>query len=54
MSGQVFDLTGSYRAAFINGLAWNALNLTIAFFLLQRIRRNPRLPGNPTRVLSAR
>ncbi len=36
MSGLVFDLTGSYRAAFLNGIAWNALNLCIAFFLLHR------------------
>jgi MFS family permease len=36
MSGKAFDLTGSYRAAFINGLAWNALNLSIAWFLLRR------------------
>ena len=39
MSGKVFDLTGSYHAAFINGVAWNLLNLTIAFTLLQRTRR---------------
>jgi hypothetical protein len=26
MSGKVFDLTGSYHAAFINGIAWNLLN----------------------------
>ncbi len=39
MSGAVFDLTGSYRAAFMNGIAWNALNLTIAFFLLRRSLR---------------
>src|SRR5262245_45685822 len=38
MSGKVFDLTGSYQAAFFNGIAWNALNLTIAFFLLYRTR----------------
>jgi MFS family permease len=38
MSGKVFDLTGSYQAAFVNGIAWNALNLTIAFFLLYRTR----------------
>ena len=38
MSGKVFDLTGSYGAAFVNGIAWNALNLTIAFFLLYRTR----------------
>jgi MFS family permease len=36
MSGAVFDLTGSYRAAFLNGIGWNLLNLTIAFFLLRR------------------
>jgi len=36
MSGQVFDLTGSYRAAFINGIGWNLLNLSIAYFLLRR------------------
>ena len=36
MSGAVFDLTGSYRAAFLNGIGWNLLNLCIAFFLLRR------------------
>jgi len=36
MSGAVFDLTGSYRAAFLNGIGWNLLNLTIAFFLLRK------------------
>ena len=35
-SGAVFDVTGSYRAAFVNGLAWNLLNLSIAAWLLQR------------------
>ncbi|WP_418315614.1 MFS transporter [Piscinibacter sakaiensis] len=38
MSGKVFDLTGSYHAAFINGALWNALNLSIALFLLWRVR----------------
>jgi MFS family permease len=36
MSGAVFDLTGSYRAAFINGLLWNLLNVSIATWLLRR------------------
>ena len=36
MSGVIFDLSGSYRAAFANGVAWNALNLLIAVFLLFR------------------
>ena len=39
MSGKVFDLTGSYHAAFINGIAWNLLNLTIAGTLWYRTRR---------------
>ena len=29
ISGVIFDATGSYAAAFTNGLAWNALNITI-------------------------
>jgi MFS family permease len=36
MSGAVFDLTGSYRAAFLNGLAWNLLNVSIIGFLVWR------------------
>jgi MFS family permease len=36
ISGKVFDVTGSYNAAFVNGIAWNALNLLIASFLLYR------------------
>ena len=39
MSGKVFDLTGSYHAAFLNGIAWNALNLVIALTLLRRSMR---------------
>jgi MFS family permease len=38
MSGKVFDLTGSYHAAFLNGIAWNALNLGIALILLRGAR----------------
>jgi MFS family permease len=41
MSGAVFDLTGSYRAAFFNGLAWNALNLGLALWLLWRVGGGP-------------
>jgi MFS family permease len=36
MSGVIFDLTGSYRAAFVNGLIWNLLNVSIAIWLLMR------------------
>ena len=36
MSGKIFDLTGSYRAAFLNGIAWNLVNVSIATWLLRR------------------
>ncbi len=36
MSGVIFDLAGSYRAAFLNGLAWNVLNAGIVIWLLLR------------------
>ena len=39
ISGIIFDATGSYTAAFLNGLAWNALNVTIMVGLLVRARR---------------
>jgi MFS family permease len=34
MSGAIYDLTGSYQAAFLNGIAWNLVNMSIAFWLL--------------------
>lgn len=44
MSGWVFDMTGSYRAAFINGIGWNLLNLSITSWLYWRTRGpSPRL-----------
>jgi len=39
ISGVVFDMTGSYHAAFINGIAFNLFNLSIAFWLLRRAWR---------------
>jgi MFS family permease len=38
VSGVIFDATGSYAAAFANGLAWNALNIAIMVALLIRAR----------------
>jgi MFS family permease len=38
VSGVIFDATGSYAAAFANGLAWNALNIAITVTLLVRAR----------------
>ena len=38
LSGAVFDWTGTYRAAFVNGIAWNLVNVGIVGFLLVRVR----------------
>ncbi len=43
MSGWIFDLTGSYHMAFLNGIAWNGLNIAIVLMLLLRSR--PRAPS---------
>jgi MFS family permease len=45
MSGWIFDLTGSYRAAFLNGMAWNLLNLSIVGWLFWRVRRQSGVVG---------
>jgi MFS family permease len=39
MSGKIFDLTGSYTAAFVNGVVFNLLNLAIVLVLWRRTRR---------------
>jgi MFS family permease len=39
VSGWIFDLTGSYRAAFLNGLAWNLVNISVMTWLLLRTRQ---------------
>jgi MFS family permease len=33
-SGLIYDLSGSYQLAFINGIAWNGLNIAIMVWLL--------------------
>jgi MFS family permease len=43
LSGVMFDLTGSYRAAVLNGLGWNALNVAIVAWLMRRALARPRL-----------
>ncbi len=43
MSGAIFDLTGSYQAAFLNGIGWNLVNVTIMAWLLMRSRRRQTL-----------
>ena len=39
MSGKIFDLTGSYQMAMINGIGWNLLNLSIAGWLFWRVKQ---------------
>jgi len=47
MSGWIYDLTGSYRMAFLNGIAWNFLNIAIMSLLLfrSRTRREAAVPA---------
>ena len=39
LSGVVFDWTGTYAMAFVNGLVWNGLNVAIVTWLLMRSRQ---------------
>jgi predicted MFS family arabinose efflux permease len=43
LSGAIFDATGSYDAAFVNGIAWNLLNVAIVVWLLRRLAGRRRL-----------
>ena len=47
LSGAVFDYTGSYQAAFLNGILWNVLNISIVAWLMSRKRRVPPLVAAP-------
>ncbi|WP_141934753.1 MFS transporter [Bradyrhizobium sp. UNPA324] len=40
MAGAIYDWTGSYASALVNGIAWNIVNMAIAAWLLQRQRRH--------------
>ena len=48
VSGAIFDLTGSYRLAVLNGVFWNAVNLAIAFWLFLRVRAQESAQGAST------
>ena len=49
ISGAIFDLTGSYRMAFVNGIVWNLLNVAIALWLLSQPRRLAAVAWPPAR-----
>jgi len=38
ISGVIYDLSGSYQLAFINGIIWNALNIGLMIWLVSRSR----------------
>ena len=40
-SGVIFDWTGSYRAAFFNGVLWNLVNLAVVALIIWRRRPAP-------------
>jgi MFS family permease len=48
ISGVIFDWTGSYRAAFLHGIAWNVLNQAITAYLILRMTRRPASLGEAT------
>jgi MFS family permease len=39
LSGWIYDVTGSYQWAFINGIVWNGLNIAIMVLILLRGQR---------------
>ena len=45
LSGWIYDLTGSYQAAFLNGIAWNLLNISILAIVLWRTHRPTAVPA---------
>ena len=48
MSGWIYDVSGSYQLAFINGIAWNLLNIAIMITILLRSR-----PKRPDGLVAA-
>ncbi|MCW1930977.1 MFS transporter [Pararhodobacter zhoushanensis] len=47
MSGWIYDVSGSYTMAFVNGIAWNLLNIVVILTILLRSR-----PGRATGALA--
>lgn len=47
MSGFIYDLTGSYAAAFINGIGWNVLNIAAILVIVFNTRRRRPLAAAP-------
>lgn len=43
ISGVIYDLTGSYQMAFINGIVWNGMNIVILVWLFMRTKKLARM-----------
>jgi len=43
LSGVIFDVTGSYQAAFVHGIGWNLLNMALILLLMWNVRRPQRM-----------
>ncbi len=43
MSGWIYDMTGSYQLAFLNGIGWNLVNIAIIGAILYSTRRRGRV-----------
>ena len=47
LTGAIFDIAGSYRVAFINGVFWNLVNMAIVLVMIWRVRQ--KMSGNGRR-----
>ena len=45
VSGFIFDLTGSYSLAFLNGIIWNVINILLIIYLMFKGKSNKTLVG---------
>ena len=40
VSGFIFDLSGSYSLAFLNGIIWNVINILLIIYLMFKGKSN--------------
>ena len=53
LAGAIYDWTGSYAGALINGIAWNIVNMAIVLWLLRRSLAVPHAPARRCRRRSS-
>jgi hypothetical protein len=37
LSGEIYDLTQSYKLAFVNGIVWNLMNVIIVSYIMWKV-----------------